>query len=350
MSSMLVCVLSTLAAAPLPDGWQTRPLTDEDLIELSSEELRQLRNEIYARHGYVFKSADLAEHFRQQPWYKPKPAFNPAAAGAVSPEEKANVELIKRIEEGRREYEARDDRSQVFIKGGLPVLSEVKGALATIRNDGSLEASPYELSVRLSCRFDVKTPTSKKCDCGHRLEAYDHRLRIRAAAETAALPAPFFWRESGPGVPDPKDTLELALVDVDPGGTAGKLLEIRYVASEDIEPNVQRKWAKRARYFALDNDRGFREVADIQELLFQNKYGTDSNGNGTYFEMTSATHVDALPCSSTQPPTLRLTTRIKTMNTIDPPGQKSTVKRDTKQEVRMLPWSADKRQFKESTN
>ena len=32
---------------------------------------RVMRNEIYARHGYNFASADLKAHFSKMSWYKP---------------------------------------------------------------------------------------------------------------------------------------------------------------------------------------------------------------------------------------------------------------------------------------
>ncbi|MEO8933565.1 MAG: YARHG domain-containing protein, partial [Xanthomarina sp.] len=41
--------------------------------EFTKNELRILRNTIYAQHGYVFKSADLKKHFKQFAWYMPNP-------------------------------------------------------------------------------------------------------------------------------------------------------------------------------------------------------------------------------------------------------------------------------------
>lgn len=49
----------------------TRKLTLGELEGISSEELRIMRNEIFARHGYIFVSGDLQEYFMQKPWYKP---------------------------------------------------------------------------------------------------------------------------------------------------------------------------------------------------------------------------------------------------------------------------------------
>jgi len=54
-----------------PQGSE-RLLTDSDLQGISKSELRIMRNEIFARHGYIFKSDDLKEHFGNQSWYSPK--------------------------------------------------------------------------------------------------------------------------------------------------------------------------------------------------------------------------------------------------------------------------------------
>lgn len=49
----------------------TRKLTEEDLKGLSSEQLRIMRNEIYARNGYIFQDRKLREYFMQKSWYSP---------------------------------------------------------------------------------------------------------------------------------------------------------------------------------------------------------------------------------------------------------------------------------------
>lgn len=40
-----------------------------DIEQLSDEDLRIAINEIYARHGYHFKSADLQDYFSNTSWY-----------------------------------------------------------------------------------------------------------------------------------------------------------------------------------------------------------------------------------------------------------------------------------------
>lgn len=42
--------------------------TEASLAGKSLRELRLLRNEIFARHGYIFQSEDLQQHFSQQAW------------------------------------------------------------------------------------------------------------------------------------------------------------------------------------------------------------------------------------------------------------------------------------------
>jgi hypothetical protein len=38
-------------------------LTSSDVSTLTKNELKMMRNEIYARHGYIFKASDLRLYF-----------------------------------------------------------------------------------------------------------------------------------------------------------------------------------------------------------------------------------------------------------------------------------------------
>jgi len=68
--------------------------TKSELKSKSLEELRLIRNEIYARKGYIFKSEDLQNHFENKEWYVPKENEKIT----LSENEKNNVDLIKQIE------------------------------------------------------------------------------------------------------------------------------------------------------------------------------------------------------------------------------------------------------------
>jgi hypothetical protein len=74
-------------------------MTDDTISGLYAEDLRILRNEIYARHGRMFsspKSKDLQKYFEAQQWYKPDPNFKD---DQLSETEFKNISLIKAAEE-----------------------------------------------------------------------------------------------------------------------------------------------------------------------------------------------------------------------------------------------------------
>lgn len=52
----------------LPDSSSTA-LTDDDLSTLNPQQLTYARNEIYARHGAIFKSQELNSYFQGKTWY-----------------------------------------------------------------------------------------------------------------------------------------------------------------------------------------------------------------------------------------------------------------------------------------
>ena len=69
-------------------------------MPLSLLELELMRNEIYARHGWVFNRRDLQEYFARQPLYSPKGDIsnreqaNRWAQAELTPLEKKNIQII----------------------------------------------------------------------------------------------------------------------------------------------------------------------------------------------------------------------------------------------------------------
>jgi hypothetical protein len=98
------------APAPAPDPqaawggrwpWTSgRPIQPEELWPLSLRELELMRNEIYARHGWIFNRQDLRNYFESQPWYRAQgDPFNPQESNrrveaSLTPIEKRNIQLI----------------------------------------------------------------------------------------------------------------------------------------------------------------------------------------------------------------------------------------------------------------
>jgi hypothetical protein len=60
-------------------------------------DLRLMRNEIFARHGYQFKDSQLQKHFEQAGWYAPDPQFT---FNKLNRYERATVNVIAAIEKG----------------------------------------------------------------------------------------------------------------------------------------------------------------------------------------------------------------------------------------------------------
>lgn len=81
-------------------------LTLSDIQEMDEATLKLMRNEIFARYGYIFKSEELKAHFASQSWYKPVSAD---VTKQLTDIEKKNADLIKRQEQRIRttgEFEA----------------------------------------------------------------------------------------------------------------------------------------------------------------------------------------------------------------------------------------------------
>ena len=81
--------------AKLRDKITNEPITNEMVDGLFVEDLRVLRNEIYARHGRVFKDPNLQKYFAAQAWYQPNVEFKDES---LSETEVKNLAIIKEVE------------------------------------------------------------------------------------------------------------------------------------------------------------------------------------------------------------------------------------------------------------
>ncbi len=81
----------------LPES-STRVYDVSELEGMSDHDLFVARNEIYARHGYVFEAGELSEYFESKSWYHPTDVFN---EGDITEIERQNVSLILSVEQSR---------------------------------------------------------------------------------------------------------------------------------------------------------------------------------------------------------------------------------------------------------
>jgi len=71
--------------------FENKLISEQQLRGVSLHELRLLRNEIYARHGRIFKTMWIQQYFGGQPWYDPKEDFKDED---ISGSDKTNIETI----------------------------------------------------------------------------------------------------------------------------------------------------------------------------------------------------------------------------------------------------------------
>ena len=81
----------------LPDS-DKRYYTAAELENLSAEELRYARNEIYARHGLIFDDWDLKNYFLQKSWYHGSNSIRYFDDSCFNEYERANLQLIIDVE------------------------------------------------------------------------------------------------------------------------------------------------------------------------------------------------------------------------------------------------------------
>ena len=86
--------LSVTSEYILPDS-DIRKLSGSEIEYLTLEELSLARNEIFARHGRIFKTDSLQIYFDRKPWYNPDPYYD----DTLDSIESFNVNLIKSREE-----------------------------------------------------------------------------------------------------------------------------------------------------------------------------------------------------------------------------------------------------------
>ncbi|MCQ2096738.1 MAG: YARHG domain-containing protein [Fibrobacter sp.] len=135
-------------------------VSPQDFSELSTADLRILRNSIFARHGYKFKSKDLRDYFGKYSWYKSE--FD-NVSDKLSVVEKKNVNMLSSLENGS---------SKVPLSGGENLFMYIsKKDVAKVRKILSVNKS----AVHQRCKI-----TQKKNGC-----FLDYSSRNDAMPETS---------------------------------------------------------------------------------------------------------------------------------------------------------------------
>lgn len=77
----------------------TEIITDGDMNDLTNMEVAAVRNEIYARHGYIFSAPEWRDFFNTATWYSPDSAFS---EDMLNTTEKQNIDIIAAYEQAHR--------------------------------------------------------------------------------------------------------------------------------------------------------------------------------------------------------------------------------------------------------
>ncbi len=92
---------------PAWEWTSNRLISNEDVINLTCIQLDLMRNEIYARKGWIFARADLVDYFTQQSWYRPagdedkRSKINHAIKSELSPTEQKNIAILHEYEHSK---------------------------------------------------------------------------------------------------------------------------------------------------------------------------------------------------------------------------------------------------------
>lgn len=73
-------------------------ISEEDLIGKEKDEVAMIRNEIYARHGYIFNKEPFKSYFESKEWYVPNKNFNDSVFNEI---EKTNKDFLVKYEKDR---------------------------------------------------------------------------------------------------------------------------------------------------------------------------------------------------------------------------------------------------------
>ena len=165
----------------LPEGFR-RPLNDTDLLGMSREDLRIIRNQFYAVYGRKFQSADLIEYFEAEPWYRGNTEagqFDEAILGGLI---KRNIAFLNDAEEkydagqaamAKKEYDALEPAPYLEL---LPEYGEIEVELASDKEHAVDKGLYYAAEGTISVPITLTAEQYKALDGGAELELVTDEL------------------------------------------------------------------------------------------------------------------------------------------------------------------------------
>lgn len=128
----------------------TQKYSKTDIKDKELYELKILRNEIFARHQYVFENERLNEYFSQLDWYKPNNDSNQSIS--LNTNEKHNIDLFKKEENTIIEWRKALKQEFINFKDALNKndLNKIKIYLNNVVESEHMEATIADLKKSLN--------------------------------------------------------------------------------------------------------------------------------------------------------------------------------------------------------
>lgn len=178
----------------MPDAF-LRPLNGTDLIGLTSEDMRLIRNEFYAVYGRTFLSSELQEYFENKPWYRKlvqPDSFNDTILGGMV---KRNVEFLKEAEENYDPDTAEALKQEYGKLPQAPYLDILPGRGEVLLTIESVSDKAEDCGIYYKARGTIGLPLTFTAGQKRELEA-GGALEVDAAS----LAGLFTEGVSGPGI------------------------------------------------------------------------------------------------------------------------------------------------------
>ena len=118
-------------------------ITEDDMADWNQKTALLARNEIYARHGYVFKTQEIQNYFAAKSWYTPNSSYD---GSDLSDVEKANVDTISAYEQ-KMGWTEQDVAPAKLAQGAVSSYVESQGDYCT----GFDYVEPYAENEYLVC-------------------------------------------------------------------------------------------------------------------------------------------------------------------------------------------------------
>lgn len=109
----------------------TRPLNRTDLIGMTADDMKILRNQYYAVHGRIFEKKELNDYFQGKIWYQGDKTAEEFDESVFSGLEKRNIAFLKKAETEFDEEKSREVKKEYDGLSAAPYASLLPGQTET---------------------------------------------------------------------------------------------------------------------------------------------------------------------------------------------------------------------------